>query len=572
MLIRNNFRRQFYDVIKKEHVLLIAHNDVDALCTTQIFIHLFNSDDVAFSLVTVSGWESLNRAIEDNIEKYNVIVLVNCGGNRSLMDIPMPSTTKIFVIDSLRPFDLDNIFAEDNVRILVVEDELREMKIPAVKDIYASDSESDEDEESGEDTSKKDLEDVEARAMRRSQKQQWNKRRADLLWEYYEKSWYSAPSSILMLEVAHEIGKSCAELMWCAVVGLNSQLMDNLISLEAYTQVCIDRLRTFIRRFSPRDSALKADGILKISFDKDDEYYRLPLPMYSHWSLYKSMVNHEYFVCESRYWQQRGDHDMRTLLANLGLTLSECNQLFSAMCQERRTEVFQILMQKIDYSFASFTAIIDYCKRINACDLARVLSHKLEIGLNNESTIHERFMEGLNLLERFFRAHLGFGPVLKGIENYKISLEAVTSLVLVSINQSYILPCGPFFVLIIPQSEHVKLLSSRHFLLLFANFVLKAFCTMGRKNRAFRPLIIAVPLSEEEEEGWLKVTGIMPLNTVYADVYYKSFIGQAFERVAERLPNCGIKRDYFDPSIILLKSDDRIRFFDGLQAVLETVS
>lgn len=76
-----------------------------------------------------------------------------------------------------------------------------------------------------------------------------------------------------MLEVAHEIGKSCAELMWCAVVGLNSQLMDNLISLEAYTQVCIDRLRTFIRRFSPKDTTLKADGILKISFDKEYVFY-----------------------------------------------------------------------------------------------------------------------------------------------------------------------------------------------------------------------------------------------------------------------------------------------------------
>lgn len=57
--------------------------------------------------------------------------------------------------------------------------------------------------------------------------------------------------------------------MWCAVVGFNSQLMDNLVSLEAYTQICIDRLRPFIRRFSPRNSSLKGDDVLKISFDKE---------------------------------------------------------------------------------------------------------------------------------------------------------------------------------------------------------------------------------------------------------------------------------------------------------------
>lgn len=88
------------------------------------------------------------------------------------------------------------MFAEDNVRILVVEDELKEMKIPAPKDIYASDSESNEDDDDvdgGEDSGKSGLESIEARALKRSQRQQWNKRRADLLWEYYEKSWYSVP-------------------------------------------------------------------------------------------------------------------------------------------------------------------------------------------------------------------------------------------------------------------------------------------------------------------------------------------------------------------------------------------
>ena len=43
--------------------------------------------------------------------------------------------------------------------------------------------------------------------------------------------------SLFMLELAHELGKSTAELMWCAAVGISSQYMDNLISLEKYTEV-----------------------------------------------------------------------------------------------------------------------------------------------------------------------------------------------------------------------------------------------------------------------------------------------------------------------------------------------
>jgi hypothetical protein len=38
--------------------------------------------------------------------------------------------------------------------------------------------------------------------------------------------------SVMMLELAHELGKSSAELMWYAAVGLSSALADQLISIE----------------------------------------------------------------------------------------------------------------------------------------------------------------------------------------------------------------------------------------------------------------------------------------------------------------------------------------------------
>lgn len=37
-----------------------------------------------------------------------------------------------------------------------------------------------------------------------------------------------------MLELLHELGKSNAEMMWCAAVGLSSQFTDQLISIETY--------------------------------------------------------------------------------------------------------------------------------------------------------------------------------------------------------------------------------------------------------------------------------------------------------------------------------------------------
>lgn len=78
-------------------------------------------------------------------------------------------------------------------------------------------------------------------------------------------------SSVFMLELLHDMGKSCAEMMWCAAVGLTSQFIDQLVSVEAYTNVCIDRMRPFIRKFAPRKSIeqTRRDGVLKITFDKE---------------------------------------------------------------------------------------------------------------------------------------------------------------------------------------------------------------------------------------------------------------------------------------------------------------
>lgn len=74
-----------------------------------------------------------------------------------------------------------------------------------------------------------------------------------------------------MLNLVHEIGKSSSEMMWCAAVGLTSQFIDQLISVEAYTNTCVDHLRTFIRKFACRKSIeqSRGDGVLRITFDKE---------------------------------------------------------------------------------------------------------------------------------------------------------------------------------------------------------------------------------------------------------------------------------------------------------------
>lgn len=76
-----------------------------------------------------------------------------------------------------------------------------------------------------------------------------------------------------MLELAHELGKCCAEMMWCATIGLNSLYIEQLISVEKYSELCMDRLSPFIRKYGPRAGVsldhTRGDDQLRINYDKE---------------------------------------------------------------------------------------------------------------------------------------------------------------------------------------------------------------------------------------------------------------------------------------------------------------
>uniref|UniRef100_A0A1I7XIL0 Guanylate cyclase domain-containing protein n=1 Tax=Heterorhabditis bacteriophora TaxID=37862 RepID=A0A1I7XIL0_HETBA len=281
-----------------------------------------------------------------------------------------------------------------------------------------------------------------------------------------------------MLELAASLNRATPELMWIAAVGLNSQWTDKLITIEAYTDVCYNRMRPFIHKFSPR-SAPKANDLLRVSFDKE-----LPLAMYPHWSLYRAMMVNEHFACKTKNWTQKGDSDVKHLLANLGLTLNETKQKFEAMSSNRKKEVTDTLEKEMASSFASFIAHLGYCNRVNAADVARGVAARLETP--RKQPLLERFESAQSVLLSFMDGTGDFMQMLKTFELYKANSDIV---------------------------------ESRHFLFSFAHFLLRAFAVL-RRGRTARPLIITFPLGGDMQ-GWNLVTGVMPLNTVYEDNHQK---------------------------------------------------
>ncbi|KJH50484.1 CDC45-like protein [Dictyocaulus viviparus] len=481
-------------------------------------------------------------------------------------DFNIPEKSKIYVIDSRRPLHHDNIFEGEKIVLLVDSAEVTKLNIPEMSDVVDLED-SEESGSDGEDLSvgaRNGLEKVEKRLLRKEAKKQWLTRRKNILWKYYENAWYSTSIAVRMLELAALLNKATPELMWIAAVGLNSQWTDRVITIEAYHDMCIDRMRPFIHRFSPRNSVAKADDLLRVSFEKE-----LPLAMYSHWSLYRAMVVNEHFACKTRNWTQRGDSDVKHLLASLGLTLSETKQKFEAMTSTRRKEVVQTLEKEMTPPFASFIAHFGYSNRVSAADVARGLAIRLESP--RHSPLVDRFESARIVLRCFMKSHQNYTPLVKSFDVYKVELfsyetqtisyyfqsvdtkvnfeaglERVWSLVAAAVNQQEVLPLGPFFLhsSTYPLDERVD---SRHFIFLFASFLQKAFATVRRaRDRTTKPLVVSLALSGEMH-GWHVVTGVMPLDTVFKEAQLMSFLGRAFERAAEQA-NLDVLRDNFDPN------------------------
>ncbi|VDM82304.1 unnamed protein product [Strongylus vulgaris] len=104
----------------------------------------------------------------------------------------VPEGSKLYVMDSRRPFHHENIFEGGQIMIMVDSLEVEKLNIPEMSSIM----ENDESEDSGEDDEeegggRRGMEKVERRLLKKEAKKQWQKRRRNLLWKYYENSWYS---------------------------------------------------------------------------------------------------------------------------------------------------------------------------------------------------------------------------------------------------------------------------------------------------------------------------------------------------------------------------------------------
>uniref|UniRef100_A0A8B9FY98 Cell division control protein 45 n=1 Tax=Amazona collaria TaxID=241587 RepID=A0A8B9FY98_9PSIT len=531
-------RREFYDVIVSQRVLLLVASDVDALCACKILQALFQCDHVPYTLVPVSGWQELETAFLEHKDQFKYFVFINCGANVDLLEILQPEEdTVFFVCDSHRPINVVNVYNDTQIKLLVKQDD--DLDVPAYDDIFRDDEDEEEDSENESDGSepsekrRRFEEDVIERTMKRRQRREWEARRREILFDYEQYEYHGTSSAMVMFDLAWMMSKDLNDMLWWAIVGLTDQwVQDKITQMKYVTDIGI--LQRHVSRHNHRnedeENSLSID-CMRIAFE-----YDLRLALYQHWSLYESLCNTSYTSASLKLWSVQGQKRLQEFLADMGLPLKQVKQKFNSMdmsLKENLREMIEESASKFgmkDLRVQTFSIHFGFKNKFSASDIVYAAVSLME-NVEKEGPEAANFIKALDSLSRG-----NLDKLHQGLNLAKKQLRAIHQTIASCICTNLVISQGPFL-----------------------------YCSlMETKNKRCKllPLIMAAPM--DVEQGTVIMVGIPP-ETESSDK--KNFFGRAFEKAADST-NSRTLHNHFDMSIIELKTEDRSKFLDALISLL----
>lgn len=565
----SDLRKEFYDVIVTQRVLLIVAPDVDALCACKILQALFQCDHVQYTLVPVSGWQELETIFLEHKEQFRYFVLMNCGANVDLLETLQPQEESIFYIcDTHRPIDVVNVYNDSQIKLLIKQDD--DLEIPNYDDIFRDDEDEDGEDDSGNESEgsepsgkrrRFDEGAVERRIEKRRQRREWEARRREILFDYEQYEYHGTSSAMMMFELAWIMSKDSNDMLWWAIVGLTDQWVQDRITQMKYV-TDVGTLQRHVSRHNHRnedeENSLSID-CMRIAFE-----YDLRLSLYPHWSLYESICNSCYTSASLKLWSVQGQKKLQEFLADMGLPLKQVKQKFNAMdisLKENLREMIEESANKFgmkDIRVQTFSVQFGFKNRFLASDIVLGVMSLLENTEKDENGM-DNFIKALDSLSRS-----NLDTLHNGLEQAKKLLRAIQQIVAGCICTNLILSQGPFlYCYLMEGTPDVKMFSKPASLCLLCKYLLRSFvCSTKNKRCKILPLVLAAPL--DVDMGTVIMVGIPP----EADISdKKNFFGRAFEKAAESTSSRTL-HNQFDISVIELRTEDRSKFLDALISLL----
>ncbi|KZV86545.1 CDC45-like protein [Exidia glandulosa HHB12029] len=411
-------------------IIILVAPDVDALCAARILQTLLKQDEILHRIIPVSGMEALERQRDELVKQpeLHTLILLNMG---SILDLPSPEwfgefheRLTVHVVDSLRPQNLASLFdtGDEAERIVVWDDgKADNMKDEreAWEQLMAHPEDSDdEDNDSDDDLPREDDEDVlvqdsgdesetssgkrrrsggspSPRGKRRridaaDRQPRFSRELRDMYSERVEKhygggTWYGQAASGAMYALASQLERVDNDVLWLAILGLTYQYTTSRISRDEYDKHQ-GLFQDEVLRLNP---APPTDNNSQ-SLHADDTGIRpseeLRFTLYRHWALFESMYHSAYVANKLGTWKDRGRKRLQGLLAKMGFSILQTQQVFTHMDmslkRKLRTKLDAIAPEYglLELTYASFTRCHGYrTQALSAADMVEGLAALLDV-------------------------------------------------------------------------------------------------------------------------------------------------------------------------------------------------
>ncbi|KAK9321878.1 CDC45 family [Lipomyces orientalis] len=374
-------------------VLFVACLDVDALCAAKIFSGILKRELIPHRTCPVAGYSELKARYSELEDEVTSVVLLGCG---ALVDLSAylreeenddeeyeeedeeesfvnrrREKRKIYVFDSHRPWNLQNVFGPDHVicfddgdvedGLLNKEREAYEALVELGESDEEDSEEEDEDEDDEEHGSESELEADEeenaddigsddepsemhdvnkASTSRRSGSPESSKRKSpssprspspsprrqksarqirreyqDIIATYYSRGTaYSTPVASQLYSLLSSLGDASTQDLWLSIVGTTAL---ETLAPQLYRRL-FPLLRDEVRRLNPSVTGVK------LSADDTGLVIQPDFRMFllRHWTLYDALLHSHYVASRLQLWTDDGRKKLHKMLAKMGVSLS----------------------------------------------------------------------------------------------------------------------------------------------------------------------------------------------------------------------------------------------------------
>ncbi|KAH0830455.1 CDC45 family [Lanmaoa asiatica] len=413
-------------------VILLVAPDVDALCAAKMLAELLKQDDVMHRTIPVSGVAEL-ESMKDELATYNelhTLILVNMG---AILDLPSPAWfgefsahLTVHVIDSTRPQNLATLFGGGDIgdRIVLWDDgevdimDTQRKAWEALEYEPEPDSEDDGSDFGSENETQGDgsldaestggsplrkrksqtpnqhggkrpkLEKLDNEPSRMSREQRVTYQ-AVVQKHYASGSWYSQSASATIYILATVLERADCDLLWLAILGLTYQYTTSRISRDFYEKYHaiyydeVSRLNLLPAGVTSNIDTITALGPDDLSIRSTEE---LRFTLLRHWTLYDAMFHSSYVAGKLGMWKERGRKRLTGLLAKMGFSIPQTQQLYAHMDldlkHQLRSKLDAIAPEYglVELTYPSFVRCFGYrAPPLSAADAVEAVSALLDV-------------------------------------------------------------------------------------------------------------------------------------------------------------------------------------------------